>query len=212
MKLCLTLLVSAAAFAPNLPMVARAPALRGVYEDAVSEAQSAAKKFGASSAEAKTAWAEVEEIEASDNSASLKPTLDEECDPNDPSCRDYQNSMEELAALIATSKAKSYSMKVQLAKFSSEPLPVSAGTSPAESPQAKAAVAAAEAAAAEFGATSSEAKAAWAVVEEINDSLDAPAAALPGLDQACISAAVAKCAEFDKAMDSLDEALTGLAK
>mmetsp|Transcript_20465 Transcript_20465/g.64367 ORF Transcript_20465/g.64367 Transcript_20465/m.64367 type:complete len:295 (+) Transcript_20465:380-1264(+) len=70
--------------------------------------------------------------------------------------------------------------------------------------------AAAEAAAAEFGSTSSEAKTAWAVVEEINDSLDAPAAALPGLDQDCVVAALAKCREFDAAMASLEDALANV--
>ena len=45
------------------------------------------------------------------------------------------------------------------------------------------------------------------MVEEINDSLDAPAAAVPGLDDACIAETLAKCAEFDAAMSSLEDAL-----
>ena len=70
--------------------------------------------------------------------------------------------------------------------------------------------AAAEKASSEFGPTSSEAKAAWAVVEEINDSLDAPAAALPGLDQDCVVAALEKCREFDAAMASLEKSLAAM--
>ena len=62
----------------------------------------------------------------------------------------------------------------------------------------------------EFGPTASEAKAAWAVVEEINDSLDAPAAALPGLDQDCVVAALEKCREFDAAMASLEKSLAAM--
>ena len=139
----------------------------------------------------------------SGNSAALKPGLDEES-------REYKNSMEELSALIATSKAKSETIKVQLSKFSSAPLPTASAGAPAESAASKAAVTAAEKAAKEFGSTSSEAKAAWAVVEELNDSLDAPAAALPGLDQSCVTAAIDKCAAFDEAMDSLDKALGSL--
>merc|ERR1719263_456350 len=128
-KLQLALLLGATASAflgPRSHVVAppRAPTARwGVYEDAVAEAKAAAKQFGAKSPEATTAWAEVEEIEAADNSATLKPTLDEECNPASPECREYRNSMEELAALIATSKAKSHAIKVQLAKFSAERLP-----------------------------------------------------------------------------------------
>ena len=118
--------------------------------------------------------------------------------------------MQELSAILANSKAKSASVQVQLSKFSKAPLPTPAAASPAETDAAKTAVAAAEAAAAEFGSTSSEAKTAWAVVEEINDSLDAPAAALPGLDQDCVVAALAKCREFDAAMASLEDALANV--
>ena len=147
---------------------------------------------------------------ASPNLRRSKPGLDEECDPADPACRTYANSMDELAALIATSKSKSESIKVQLAKFSAAPLPSPSSGSGGESDASKRAVAAAEKASKEFGATSSEAKSAWAVVEELNDSLDQPAAALPGLDQACVTAAIDKCAAFDEAMDSLDKALSSL--
>lgn len=90
-KLLLALLVAtASAFLGPRSHVAppRAPTARwGVYEDAVAEAEAAAKQFGAKSPEATTAWAEVEEIEAADNSATLTPTLDEECDPASPECR-----------------------------------------------------------------------------------------------------------------------------
>ena len=183
------------------------------------------------SSRARPRWSAVEEIKAADgNSAACaarvlyaretaraspdlrrsKPGLDEECDPADPACRTYANSMDELAALIATSKSKSEAIKVQLAKFSAAPLPSPSSGSGGESDASKRAVAAAEKASKEFGATSSEAKSAWAVVEELNDSLDQPAAALPGLDQACVTAAIDKCAAFDEAMDSLDKALSSL--
>ena len=56
----------------------------------------------------------------------LKPGLDEES-------REYKNSMEELSALIATSKAKSETIKVQLSKFSSAPLPTASTGAPAAS-------------------------------------------------------------------------------
>ena len=118
--------------------------------------------------------------------------------------------MAELEAILASSKAKSDSIKVPVSKFAQTPLPSSSSASPAETPGAAAAVAAAEKASSEFGPTSSEAKAAWAVVEEINDSLDAPAAALPGLDQDCVVAALEKCREFDAAMASLEKSLAAM--
>ena len=42
------------------------------------------------------------------------------------------------------------------------------------------------------------------------DSLDAPAAALPGLDQDCVVAALEKCREFDAAMASLEKSLAAM--
>ena len=212
MKLCLALLLApAAAFVPPSLVGAPKTVSFGAYDDAVAEALAATQQYGFTSGEAKTAWSAVEEIKAADgNSAASKPGLDEECDPADPACRTYANSMDELAALIATSKSKSESIKVQLAKFSAAPLPSPSSGSGGESDASKRAVAAAEKASKEFGATSSEAKSAWAVVEELNDSLDQPAAALPGLDQACVTAAIDKCAAFDEAMDSLDKALGSL--
>ena len=171
-----------------------------------------AKSFSVGSPEARAAWAAVEEIEGADNSAATKPSLADECDALNPSkeCREYANSMAELEAILASSKAKSDSIKVQVSKFAQTPLPSSSSASPAETPGAAAAVAAAEKASSEFGPTSSEAKAAWAVVEEINDSLDAPAAALPGLDQDCVVAALEKCREFDAAMASLEKSLAAM--
>ena len=171
-----------------------------------------AKSFSVGSPEARAAWAAVEEIEGADNSAATKPSLADECDALNPSkeCREYANSMAELEAILASSKAKSDSIKVQVSKFAQTPLPSSSSSSPAETPGAAAAVAAAEKASSEFGPTSSEAKAAWAVVEEINDSLDAPAAALPGLDQDCVVAALEKCREFDAAMASLEKSLAAM--
>ena len=171
-----------------------------------------AKSFSVGSPEARAAWAAVEEIEGADNSAATKPSLADECDALNPSkeCREYANSMAELEAILASSKAKSDSIKVQVSKFAQTPLPSSSSASPAETPGAAAAVAAAEKASSEFGPTSSEVKAAWAVVEEINDSLDAPAAALPGLDQDCVVAALEKCREFDAAMASLEKSLAAM--
>mmetsp|Transcript_27532 Transcript_27532/g.71276 ORF Transcript_27532/g.71276 Transcript_27532/m.71276 type:complete len:232 (-) Transcript_27532:60-755(-) len=198
---------TARAFAPA-PRAPTPVRLHGAYEDAVAEA----KSFSVGSPEARAAWAAVEEIEGADNSAATKPSLADECDALNPSkeCREYANSMAELEAILASSKAKSDSIKVQVSKFAQTPLPSSSSSSPAETPGAAAAVAAAEKASSEFGPTSSEAKAAWAVVEEINDSLDAPAAALPGLDQDCVVAALEKCREFDAAMASLEKSLAAM--
>lgn len=184
-----------------------------VARDHITNTQVAeAKSFSVGSPEARAAWAAVEEIEGADNSAATKPSLAEECDALNPSkeCREYANSMAELEAILASSKAKSDSIKVQVSKFAQTPLPSASSSSPAETPGAAAAVAAAEKASSEFGPTSSEAKAAWAVVEEINDSLDAPAAALPGLDQDCVVAALEKCREFDAAMASLEKSLAAM--
>lgn len=200
------LVAVAKAFAPTVTV--RQPVkLQGAYESALAEA----KSFSVGSPEARAAWDAVEEIEGADNSAASKPGLDEECDALNPSkeCKDYANSMAELQSILASSKAKSASVQVQVAKFAA-PLPAPASSSPAENAAAKTAVAAATKASAEFGPTSSEAKAAWAVVEEINDSLDAPAAALPGLDQDCVVQALEKCREFDAAMSSLESSLASL--
>merc|ERR1719337_463425 len=144
---------TARAFAPA-PRAPTPVRLHGAYEDAVAEA----KSFSVGSPEARAAWAAVEEIEG----AALNPSKE---------CREYANSMAELEAILASSKAKSDSIKVQVSKFAQTPLPSSSSSSPAETPGAAAAVAAAEKASSEFGPTSSEAKAAWAVVEEINDSI-----------------------------------------
>lgn len=49
------------------------------YLTAKADAEAAVFKHGINSAEARTAWDIVEEIQASDNSATVKPGLDEEC-------------------------------------------------------------------------------------------------------------------------------------
>ena len=94
-----------------------------------------------------------------------------------------------------------------MSKFAQTPLPSSSSASPAETPGAAAAVAAAEKA---VRVRPSRSQGRLGRRREINDSLDAPAAALPGLDQDCVVAALEKCREFDAAMASLEKSLAAM--
>ena len=147
-----------------------------------------AKSFSVGSPEARAAWAAVEEIEGAAQLRGHEAVARRRvrrAEPVEGSAASTRTAWP--SSRPRSSKAKSDSIKVPVSKFAQTP-PSSSSASPAETPGAAAAVAAAEARP-EFGPTSSEAKAAWAVVEEINHSADAPAAALPGLDRDRVVAA-----------------------
>jgi len=133
------------------------------------------------------------------------------CDTSDDAaCIDYNAQIAELQQLIASSKPALETMKAQLSTLAAAPL---AGLAPAATAETKGGVdvealtAAAEKATADFGAESPEAKMAWEAVEDMYDSANAATASAPGLDEACLTDAVEKCAAFETAMAALEESI-----
>jgi len=82
------------------------------YQSAKAEAEAAAEKHGADSAEAKVAWEAVFEIvSAADDDKVNMNSLEDEClISSSAKCVDYQLAMDELRAAIINSESSSYSM------------------------------------------------------------------------------------------------------
>jgi len=71
------------------------------YGAAKAEAEAATAEFGADSAESRTAWDTVNEIESADDEKITMGGLDEEClVSNMEKCMEYNKAMEELQAVI----------------------------------------------------------------------------------------------------------------
>merc|ERR1719356_1924298 len=172
--------------------------------DAVTKALEASKKFGAASKEARLAWETVEEMDSSDNSAAYSGgVIDEEClsadgdFSNDEKCRDYDQKMIALAALLEENKAKFYEMKSLAEEIQGLKVGLMKPISTTQPEEVKEFIAKAKEASNKFGEDSSEAKLAWETVEEVSAS-DNTAATLPSLEEECLVETAEACAALEE--------------
>lgn len=135
----------------------------------VAEALAASAKYGAASPEARLAWEAVEEVDASDNSASFAGNLDDECEAEAPTeaCLEYGQKLEELSAILRDQgpkieQIKSLAREIQAVKLKEAPVAPAA-----DSPALQAALKAAKAVTEKHGISSAEARLAWEDVEEM---------------------------------------------
>jgi len=176
--------------------------------DAVEAALAASKKYGATSKEARLAWEEVEEMDSSDNSIAYSGgDPSEECynNPNSPKCKEYEEKMQALGALLEENKAKIYAMKTlaQEVQNMKVPVPGSVSTDEDQSESVNVAliqelIAGAKEASSKFGADSNEAKLAWENVEEVSSADSNYIATQPTLEEICIVEAVEACAALEE--------------
>merc|ERR1719469_73964 len=174
---------------------------RADSSDKVKAALETSKQYGATSKEARLAWEEVEEIDSSDNSVAYSGGVtDEEChfDPTSKKCKEYEDKMKTLGALLEENKAKLYAVKslaqeVQSIQISSPSTP----TDQPDIPMLKELIVQAKEATDKFGADSNEAKLAWESVEEVSASNNS-VASLPTLEDECLVEAVEACAALEE--------------
>merc|ERR550539_1407446 len=98
-------------------MTSRHMSTRADSSALVEEALKISKEFGATSPEARLAWEAVEEVDASDNSAATKGSLDEECEvePVNPDCIEYSKNLDELATLLEANEPNLTSLASSMA-------------------------------------------------------------------------------------------------
>lgn len=140
---------------------------------AIQQALEASRKYGPSSKEARLAWEIVEEGASSDNSPAFQGTLDQDClveTSNSQECSEYADKLDELSALLKEHQPRLERLKYLAEEIKAIQLPDIPSEPAVSSPQLKAALAAAQAAVKEFGVDSSQAKLAYADVEEIASS------------------------------------------
>mmetsp|Transcript_23715 Transcript_23715/g.43046 ORF Transcript_23715/g.43046 Transcript_23715/m.43046 type:complete len:235 (-) Transcript_23715:241-945(-) len=176
----------------------------------VEAALEASHKYGPTSPEARIAWEAVEEMDASDNSASYEGGVsNEECMVEDSkACADYQDKLIELAAIIEAGvqprgwlkkrimedremnkeRIKTLVEEIQAIRIASPD--VKAG---ADSPAMREALKAAREATEEFGASSKEATLAWEAVEEIGAARNYENAMGASLEDECLIEKIEAC-------------------
>lgn len=197
MKLFLiaALVTSTAAFAP-VPLARVNTALASAGKAEVDAALAASKEFGATSKEARVLWDIVEEMDASDNSAAMKPAVIDE---------EYEEKVKALSQMLSKTKdeldqVKSLADELKGVKLATPPK----GATSAMSPQMITALAEAKAATEEFGAGSKEAALAYETVEEIAASGGDKVAAQATLDEECLIDLIEGCEALEKFKNALD--------
>jgi len=216
----LAAVLALAAFPSSLAFVVKTPSSsspsalynsRVDTSELIKKAMEATKKYGAASPEARLLWEDVEEMDASDNSAATKGALDSECEIEEDAsisdaCADYDDKMQELSSLVAEYGPKLDKLKALTQDLSGMKLSgtkIKEGDSPALKAAIAEATAAAEAATAEFGASSPEAMLAWETVEEVASSGLGNAMGA-GLDIECV---IDSASDACQALDELNKAL-----
>jgi Ca2+-binding EF-hand superfamily protein len=216
MKLAIATIAAIAAASPAAAFTARlAPrtsstslAARVDSSDLVATAMKITDKFGSTSPEARLAWETVEEVDASDNSAASKGSLNDECDVSaevvPQECLDFSAALDDLQVLLDSTKP------VAPRSNSVEPvkIPVPGGVAASQSQELQAALEDARAIAAEKGVASPEAKVAWTTVEEIAASDNSNAVGAAITEDSCFveEAAQEACA----ALEELNKLIGGL--
>mmetsp|Transcript_6062 Transcript_6062/g.7826 ORF Transcript_6062/g.7826 Transcript_6062/m.7826 type:complete len:218 (-) Transcript_6062:178-831(-) len=181
--------------------------------EAIQAALEATKKYGATSAEARVLWDNVEEMRF-DNSPATMGGMDQECELDDEgsitaACSEYDTKMAELSALMNEYETKLTKMKTLTQDLSSIKGKVNSASKPTgnDSPETQTAmtkaISEAKKASEEFGPTSSEAKLAWETVEDIASSGLGNAMGST-LDEECL---VEQASDACKAMEELKGAL-----
>jgi glycerol-3-phosphate dehydrogenase len=144
------------------------------------------------------------------HSEASKGSLADDCDVDDvdKACLEYNAKMEELQALIKAQQANTVALKAMVETVKKVKLAVPETKAGPASPQLQAALAEAKKITAEKGLDSSEARVAWATVEEIA-SADNSGALGGGLtaEECLVDAAQEACEaleELNRAMDALN--------
>ena len=123
----------------------------------------------------------------------------EEChiNPDSPACKEYEEKMKTLGALLDENKAKFYEMKTLVQEVQDIKVAAPASKPQQNIPMLQELIAAAKEASDKFGADSSEAKLAWENVEEVSAS-DNSIASKPSLEEECLVEAVEACAALEE--------------
>eukprot|EP00535_Pseudo-nitzschia_heimii_P001298 CAMPEP_0197179074 /NCGR_PEP_ID=MMETSP1423-20130617/4141_1 /TAXON_ID=476441 /ORGANISM="Pseudo-nitzschia heimii, Strain UNC1101" /LENGTH=400 /DNA_ID=CAMNT_0042628929 /DNA_START=132 /DNA_END=1337 /DNA_ORIENTATION=+ len=175
----------------------------------VQAAMKITEKYGKSSSEARLAWETVEEVDASDNSAASKGSLNDECDVTaeviPQECVDFSAALDEVQDLLDSTK------QPIMAKSSNvvEPvkIPVPGNVAASQSAELQAALEDARALTAEKGLGSPEAKVAWSIVEEIAASDNSNAVGAVLTDDGCSAEEAAQ--EACAALEELNKLIGG---
>jgi hypothetical protein len=135
----------------------------------IAAALEASKTYGATSKEARLAWATVEEMDSADNSGAYTGGVtDEECLVSEiEACQEYNAKLVELSQLIEENAPKMDSVKSLASEIKAIKIANPEIKAGADSPTLRKALAVAQAATEKHGATSKEAKLAWENVEEL---------------------------------------------
>jgi len=190
------LFAQAMAFAPSRPLMARpAIALFGRVDSSemIEAALAASKEFGPTSKEARVAWDQVEEMDASDNSAAYAPMVDD---------KDYEEKLSQLTAIMKEQLSKVEQVKFLAQEIKAIKLSSGSTTKSPQTDQMRDSLQEAKAATEEHGIDSPQARTAWETVEEIASS-DSSVATQPTLDEECLIETIAAC----EALEVLGNAL-----
>lgn len=211
MKLSLLLLLPAisSAFAPAATfrprLITTTTSLDGDRTDAteaINAALEASKKYGSTSAEARTAWEVVEELDGNDDSAAYTGGVtdsDLADTTSDPAAAvlEYEEKISLLATMLETQKAKIESVKTLAQEIRAVKMTTSTGAVGRDSAQMRAALDDAKRVTEEGGIESPEAKLAWEAVEEIASG-DLTEATKGSLDEECLTETIEACEALEE--------------